>query len=200
VVQRISLRYILALALICAAGAGYLLSQTGTAKSASPNHQAAEQAAISHLSVFERAAQPSDTIPASEATIAGTTRRIGDSSTGPGVWASVNTEQLCVQLANGASACVSPEEFTASKPLIVGSSSNGGNEEAAGLVPDGITSVTANYQDGTSETVSVTENGFYIQAKDAVKNFSWTTSNGTVHQGQTVTPASGSTADATEER
>jgi hypothetical protein len=199
VVYRISVRYIVALALIGAAGAGYLLLQTGAAKSATPNHQAAEATVISHLGVFRRAAGPADTIPASDATIAGTTRRIGNSSSGPGVWSSVDTEQLCVQLAGGASACIPPEEF-ASRPLIVGSSSNSGPEEAAGLVPDGITSVSVDYQNGTSETVPVVDNGFYIHAKYAVKNFAWTTTDGVVHQGQTVTPASSSTANATEER
>jgi hypothetical protein len=177
---------------------GYLLVHSAAAKSTPPNQQA-EQAVISHVSAFRRAAASGDAIPASEATISGTVRRIG-ASTGPGVWASVNTAELCVQIAGGANACIAPEEF-ASRPLIVGASSHGsGTEEVAGVAPDGITSVTVDYQDGTSESTPVTDNGFYIVAKHAVKNFAWTTTDGVVHQGQTVTPAPDSSASATEER
>jgi hypothetical protein len=188
---------------------GYVLVQSGTARSAAPDREAAEQAVISHVGAFRRAAEPADVIPAADATISGVvTRKIGDPSAGSGVWASLSTESLCVQLAGGASACIQPEQFAEGRPLIVGASSgppgtkadgHPSSEEVAGVVPDGIASVTVNYQDGTSETTPVVDNGFYLDAKHAVKDVAWTTTDGVVHQGQTVTPAP-ATSNATEER
>jgi hypothetical protein len=185
------------LAAILGAGAlVYLLALGGgTAHSALP---AAEQATIGRIAAFQRAAGPADSPPNDETTVSGLVRRIGEPIAGHEVWGSVTpADEVCVQLAEGASACTQPEQFEG-RPLIVGAGSFGpgaptptpdapppGPDELAGIAPDGVANITVSYANNTSETAPVVDNGFYFDAAGRrVKQFTWTTTDGSVEAGR----------------
>lgn len=190
---RSSMRTAALAAILGAAALVYLLALgSGTAHSALP---AAEEATIAKIAVFQRAAGPADSPPSDETTVSGLVRRIGEPIAGHEVWGSVTpSDEVCVQLAEGASACTQPEEF-GNKPLIVGGGSVGssaptldapppGPDELAGIAPNSVTSVTVTYANNTSETASVVDNGFYLAAAGRrVKQFKWTATDGSVEAG-----------------
>lgn len=183
-----------ALAAVLGAGALiYLLALGGgTAHSALP---AAEQATIAKVAAFQRAAGPGDSPPGEETTVTGVVRRIGQPIPGHEVWGSVTpSDEVCVQLAEGASACTQPEQFGGAPLVVGGGEAAAGNPslrtpppgpaELAGIAPDGVATVTVYYAEGTSEAASVVDNGFYFKAAGRrVKQFKWTTTDGSVQAG-----------------
>lgn len=188
--SRTSLR-IFAAAVIVAAAVVYMLGGT-PARSAQQAPTPAEESVISHVSAFQQSATGEDSVPG-ETLLTGTVRRIGSHLARRRVWASIAPTQDCVQVGEaGASACGAPERLE-DEPLIVGSTRttslhlSAGKplppaEEWAGLAENGVETINVTYVDGTSETIPVVDNGFYVDAEGReVKSFSWTTDGGAVH-------------------
>jgi len=150
------------------------------------------QATISEITAFQRPVGPADAPPASETTITGVVRKIGPSTAR--VWGSVTSrDEVCVQVAGGASACAPPEAF-GEAPLVVGGSSGPGvssapatlspkgESELAGIARNGIATVSVKYADGTAETASVVNNGFsFAPAGRQARQFEWKTTAGVTH-------------------
>jgi hypothetical protein len=174
--------------LLAAAGIATYLSLNSTTAQGSPGvPSAAEQHVIENVTAFATPATAADEVHGTTA-LAGSTRRIGQADTGAPVWAALSSTQLCVQVGEaGASSCMKPENL-GTMPLIVagGRSTTGGAvntpEEVAGLVPNGIDAITIAFANGTSETVAVTNNGFYSAIKSSIAGFKWTTPQGAVEK------------------
>ncbi len=184
-----------------------LLTLSGSARSAptrATNHaQSAEVAGsattlnVSEFGVFSHISQPADVLPSGSPYGAGTSRRIGP-ATGPiGAWAVLNGDQLCVTVQGSPlaaqgwpAACNSPSELAKPDQLLTleaGASGPGGTPRPplafiAGLVPDGVRTVTVVYKDGTGVAAPVTNNGFVVntdgKATSAVK---WSSPDGATH-------------------
>jgi hypothetical protein len=189
--SRTSLR-IFAAAVIAAAALVYALGSS-PAQSAQQAPTLAEESVISHVAAFQQGATAADGVPG-ETALSGRVRNIGADSARQPVWASISPTEDCVQVGEeGASACGAPERLE-DEPLIVGSTRtrsiphlSAGEppppaEEWAGLTENGVETIEVTYDDGTSETIPVVDNGFYaVSGGREVKSFSWTTNGGTVH-------------------
>jgi hypothetical protein len=196
--------------LLAAAGVAVLaVSANTSAKASGPTPS---PAVMSHYSVFARAATNSDPLPAAslvaepqaaeESTI---TRRLTQSgATDTTEWATLNGEQICVIARSTPSdglpdtnrACVAAAELEAQHQLLlqlslVGSTSSTPPEAGlanviSGLAPDGVTTVTLDFADGTEETVPVTENGFIdrLSSPKMLQHLTWTSPAGQTISGQ----------------
>jgi hypothetical protein len=165
------------LAVVAALGV-YFLTQQSPAKSDSTQLTGTATTIESQLAVFGKAATASDALP-SEPTIDGAvTRHIGDPADSS--WASLSNGSVCIQDATGANVCLPTQSYTG-KPLIMAPGSSAVPDRLVGLVPDGITSVTAVFSDGSSKTAAVTDNGFTLQAGKPVKEVRWTTPDNVTH-------------------
>lgn len=188
--SRTSLRVIAAVILLAAALA--YLTQSTPAQSAQQGPTAAQEAAISQVTAFQRAATAADSVPGATL-LSGQVRRVGSAATARPVWASIDPTQDCVQVGQeGASACASPRRL-AVEPLIVGSLREVGvrlspdqppppAEEWAGLAENGVEAIEARYADGSVEIVPVVNNGFYFATGGRrLAAVSWVTGGGAVH-------------------
>lgn len=137
--------------------------------------------------VFSHPARPGDSLPAQSAYKIGTARQIGASSGPVSAWAVVTGEQICVTVnastgaaAGGPAACNTPSELAQPNQLLAtDAASSGSNDQViAGLVPDGVTTVTISFQGGSSVPVAVSNNGFTYSTPSgrALRGFSWTAS------------------------
>ncbi|HEY4811474.1 MAG TPA: hypothetical protein VIH71_10495 [Solirubrobacteraceae bacterium] len=156
----------------------YLLTQGSPANSDSTQLTGAATTVESQFAVFNKAATPADTIPG-EPTISGAVvRHIGSSS--ESTWASLANGFVCIQNAGGANVCLPPQDYKG-KPLVMAPGRSNVPAELVGLAPDGITSVTAVFRDGTTAIGAVVDNGFTIQAGKTVKEIRWTTPDNVTH-------------------
>ncbi len=170
--------FAMTVAVVAALGV-YLLTQGSPAHSDSTQLTNASAGVASQFAVFGHPTTAADSLP-SEPTISGTViRHVG--STGASTWASIDNGRLCIQDGTGANVCV-PAESYSGKPLVMApGSSDAAPERLIGLVPDGISSVTAVFADGSSKAASVTKNGFTLDAGQNVKEIKWTTADNVTH-------------------
>jgi hypothetical protein len=159
---------------------------------------------VDHYSIFQRTASTSDSLPAGvdeEATV--TARRQQADATDIMQWATATGETICVvdrytpaSSPNGVrpdtnQSCNQVANLEAEHQLLVQSSLVGGTSSTppkpglanviSGLAPNGVTSVTITFSDGTSLQAPVVENGFSYQIvgePKAVSDVSWTTATG----------------------
>jgi hypothetical protein len=99
------------------------------------------------------------------------------------MWASISNGAICIQNVTGGYACQSTARFS-DEPLATVEKSSSSPEYAFGLVPDGITSITAVLNDGSSTTVAVVNNAFRFSPEKPVKEIRWTDSNGVNHSNE----------------
>ena len=146
------------------------------------------QSAAQTFGVFRQVASPADALPAASAYKVGTARRIATSSSGgPSAWAVLTGEQICVTVdasggpaQGGPAACNTVGELSQPHQLLTldassGASGSGSPQIIAGLVPDGIKTVTIDFKDGSSTVAPVNNNGFtYITTNgEDPSGFEW---------------------------
>lgn len=125
---------------------------------------------ISDFSVFARPAAARDALPAGSAYTGGISRRIAGSAQPFSAWGVLRGGQLCVTVdaasgpaAGGPAACNSVGRLTQpGQTLILGAGTGHGRapQILAGLIPDGVVSVTVSYENGSRAAVPVRNNGF----------------------------------------
>lgn len=141
--------------------------------------------AAATFGVFGQQAQAADSLPAESAYKVGTARRVGPSSGAVAAWAVVTGEQVCVTVnagtgpaAGGPAACNSPTELAQPNQLLIldAGSSDSSSHVIAGLVPDGVSSVTIDLGSAAPVSVPVTSNGFTYTtpAGELPSGYSWT--------------------------
>ena len=156
----------------------YLLAQGSPAHSDATQLTAASTSVANQFAAFGRPADAEDSLP-NEPTISGTVvRHVG--ATDASTWASIDNARLCIQEETGANVCVPTESFSG-KPLVMAPGSSQTPERLIGLVPDGISSVTAVLADGSRKTAAVTDNGFTLAVGQDVKEIQWTTPDNVTH-------------------
>ena len=186
----IRFRYIALLALVASAFGAYLSFHEGAAKSDSTQLEAPANAVVAKVGAFRRSAGASDSLPAN-VSISGTLiRSVGSDAPGAALWASVDNGRVCLQDEQGASVCTPVANFS-DKPLIMSpgriTGSRIGSEGPAipdtieGLAPDGVTSITVVFADGSKESEAVVNNGFRLSAGKLPKTVSWTTADNATH-------------------
>ncbi len=194
--------------LLLGTASAIIISDTTTQVRALGGVAAPSSTALGHYAIFRREAVPSDELPAvgpvgsltfSEAL----TRKQSIEYPEYSQWASIEGDDLCVidrftpaSSPEGAPvtnrACNSVEYLESHHELIsqasfVGSSSStppapGLSNVISGLAPDGVTSVTLGFTDGSQETVRVQENGFIYSLGNSPKRLAgltWTDSGQT---------------------
>jgi hypothetical protein len=140
------------------------------------------------IRVFGRAARPSDALPARPAYTAGSgaiaaggiIRRIGPAGGAVTEWGSAKGDELCITVgasagvaSGGPAACNQLAILSQPKELLVMAAGSGGgasksgdppppSQVVAGLAPNGVSSVTINFTNGTSAVVPVANNGFVL--------------------------------------
>jgi hypothetical protein len=128
--------------------------------------------AVSHFSVFAEPASAADALPSGSAYAGGTSRRIAGSMQHFSAWGVLKGGQLCVTVdarsgpaSGGPAACNSISRLTRpGQILVLGASAGTGAapQVLAGLTPDGVSSVTVSYEDGSTAAVPVKDNGFAV--------------------------------------
>lgn len=162
--------------------------------------------ALAQYEIFSRPATTADARPESEGRIEGgpaadgIARRMSVGDPSVALWATLSGSRVCVlkQLQGGGSestcAPVSAldHDITTGSLLVLAageenSTSPGPVVSLAGLAPNGLSSVTAHFADGSSQTIPVREDGFYVSLTkpETVLSFSWTDSAGN-NQSQVV--------------
>ncbi len=196
-------------ALLLAAAVAFLATHAGNGANAAGGIPPSASA-LSHYSVFGRAAGASDALPTANLIQArpvaeGTlTRRVSQSAS-DGEWATLDGDQLCVIVrssnpSDGLPAtnrsCASASELEAQHQLllqlsVVGSTSStppapGTANLITGLAPDGVASVTLAFADGTEQSLPVRENGFmdHLDSPKSFRHLTWISPAGTTLSGQ----------------
>lgn len=196
-------------ALLSAAALAFLARHAGNGASAAGGIPPSASA-LSHYSVFSRAAGASDALPATSllqarpAAEGSLTRRVSQSAS-DGEWATLDGEQLCVIVrssnpSDGLPAtnrsCAGASELEAHHQLllqlsVVGSTSSmppapGTANLITGLAPDGVASVTMVFADGTEQSVPVRENGFidHLDSPKTLQHLTWISPAGNTLSGQ----------------
>lgn len=194
------------------AGLGVALGTTGAAVStaATVGPTSPSSAVLSHYAVFRRPSSSSDALPPGMQkggpSPAALSRRQPTPYASTSQWATLEGELLCVVashtfptspggVGNGASACITAEHLNNQLLVLVSKFSPPSTSQEAsttvtlisGLAPDGVTSVTLSFNDGSQQTVPVQENGFTYDLGESTKvltSVTWTNPSG-----QTVTEA-----------
>jgi hypothetical protein len=184
--------------LVAALVAGAIFVATGafTPGGARASAVAPSAAALNGYSIFSRPAQSLDAVSAIPQLPSGAlTRRQPSPYAGISQWASVSGDEVCVFVKDAATgdtdgACNSAEYLASHHELLVerayvgGSATPPTDQQAnlvAGLAPDGVTSVSVKFADGSHVSVPVEANGFVYSLGSGVKKVSgvaWTTSSG----------------------
>lgn len=145
-------------------------------------------AASTVFGVFNRTADATDSLPAGSAYVGGVSRRIGNSSGPLEAWAVSSGDQVCVTVhassgpaSGGPAACNTVAELRKPDQLLVDVSTTPASsslEVVAGVAPQGVSTVTIDFQDGTSATVPVVDDGFTYTTTDSetISSFSWSAS------------------------
>jgi hypothetical protein len=175
-------RNLLALVLALASGlAIYFVAHSSSAQSDSTQLTGSAATVASEIGAFQAPETAEDALP-SEPTISGTlARRIGSASASE--WATIDNARLCLQDESGASVCA-PVESYSGNPLVMEPGGANGPERVVGLAPDGISSVTAVFKDGSTKTADVANNGFSMAVSEAASQIEWTTSDGVNHKAE----------------
>lgn len=168
---------------------GFNLAAAPAAPAVTAPTAAQTSSAATTFGVFGQQAQAADSLPADSVYKVGTARRIGSPSASVAAWGVVTGEQVCVTVnaatgpaAGGPAACNSPAQLTQPNQLLIldASSSDSSSHVIAGLVPDGVSSVTIDLGGAAPVSVPVASNGFTYTtlAGELPSGYSWT-ANGT---------------------
>ncbi len=134
-------------------------------------HSPAPAQAAAEFSVFAEPAAAGDALPADSAyTGGGTARRIAGSTRPFSAWGVLRGSQLCVTVdarsgpaAGGPAACSSPAHQPGQLLVLAAGTGTGTTTQIlAGLIPDGVFSVTVSYTNGSTAVPPVTGNGFAL--------------------------------------
>lgn len=195
---QVALLVLLAVALV---GLFIILSRGDGARSAIASSSSIS--ALEHYQVLRRAATPSDAATADLPPGAQVLRRQATGNSRLSQWISLGGGKVCVTVqgaATGATgqgtyrACNSESRLEASNQLVATSSYSsppgspaptpGVSSLVAGLAPDGVSAVTVTFDDGSTRTAPVVDNGFHLTisgAPKSVKSFSWVDASGNAH-------------------
>ena len=150
---------------------------------------------LSEYSVLSAPAAPTDALPTNAGVSAADARSVSTGDPTFKEWATATGDELCAVVggatlvATGApSTCNSAARLRGSHELLVfgagasaagGTSTSPGPEVIAGLAPNGVTSVTIELANGTSQTVPVVDNGFHLMNPGArPQGFTWKSASG----------------------
>lgn len=149
-------------------------------------------AATTVFGVFSSPSGTGAALPTSSAYSGGVSRQVGSISAPFQAWAVSEGDEVCVTMdgqgpasSGGPAACNTVAELSQPDQLLVdvsGAPSTSSSQVVAGLAPNGVSTVTIRFQDGTSTNVPVTNNGFTYTANSSnpISGFSWTV-NGVVN-------------------
>lgn len=141
-------------------------------------------AAAQMFKVFDKPARAADSLPKGSAYADGVSRRIGNEARTFSAWAVVTADQVCVTVnassgaaSGGPAACNTTAELSKPDQLLTlqAQSSDSTYQAIAGIAPQGVSSVTIYFSDGSSTLVPVVNNGFTDSAPDTktVTKYSW---------------------------
>ena len=194
-----------ALLLVAIATSAIVISGTSTTRASSPS-VTPSSAALANFGIFRREAVAADALLARQASRpvpAGTlTRRLPTVYPTYAQWATLEGDRLCVvdkyTPVSGPSdqggACNSASYLEKEHQLLVSMSQTddttstppppGQANVISGLAPDGVTSVTLRFADGSQQTVLVEDNGFMLNLGSSPKTLAkvtWTDASGQDH-------------------
>lgn len=169
-----------------------------------PGHSSAAPTPTRSYSLFQRPTTSADTLPADSVLPRSGARQIYTGDNAIHQWATVNGDQLCVEVRGlptnyraGPTACNSLSTLArADQLLVLGVSVADGPKRLpetpqppppptalAGVVPDGISAVTVTYADGSQDAAGVSNNGFHVSTHGRMpSSFAWQTADGTTHR------------------
>jgi hypothetical protein len=142
-------------------------------------------AAATLFGVFNRPKSTADSLPTGSAYAGGVARRIGPGSGPLEAWAVSAGDRVCVTAyaesgpaRGGPAACDTVAALNGPDALLVDvttTPATSSDEVIVGVVPQGVSKVTINFQDGTSAVVPVINNGFTYTSTDAkqIHDFTW---------------------------
>jgi hypothetical protein len=205
VVRKPALAAVLLTALLGAGACAYFLSAT-PARSATDPPASQTASYVASYAALQSVATSADQMPSAAGLSDVTEARLVSVSTDPSpAWlATTSSGQLCVVVgASGGSGCVAESALASGTQLLIVGESVGAtpsepltqaqiqaeNEAGppppqviAGVAPNGVSTVSVTYSNGTSTTAPVKDNGFEISpgGRSPVA-FSWTDAAGTQH-------------------